>query len=122
MSVGAQVAPGGVELRPRRSEVVRGSQELQNGGLRALEAASTMIFRLRHGLSSLVVFGLWEGKFLAEEGLASWRAVSGAEGRPALQNSGLRAPADAWRGGHTSAFLDGRVLDASGSVVVLGLF
>ena len=32
-----QVAPGGVELRPRRSLEVRGSPELQNGGLRALE-------------------------------------------------------------------------------------
>ena len=29
-----QVAPGGVELRPRRSLEVRGSLELQNGGLR----------------------------------------------------------------------------------------
>ena len=34
-----QVAPGGVELRPRRSQEVRGSPELQNGGLRALEEA-----------------------------------------------------------------------------------
>ena len=34
-----QVAPGGVELRPRRSLEVRGSPELQNGGLRALEEA-----------------------------------------------------------------------------------
>ena len=34
-----QVAPGGVELRPRRSQEVKGSPELQNGGLRALEEA-----------------------------------------------------------------------------------
>ena len=34
-----QVVPGGVELRPRRSLEVRGSPELQNGGLRALEEA-----------------------------------------------------------------------------------
>ena len=34
-----QVAPGGVELRPRRFQEVRGSPELQNGGLRALEEA-----------------------------------------------------------------------------------
>ena len=33
------VAPAGVELRPRRSQEVKGSQELQNGGLRALEEA-----------------------------------------------------------------------------------
>ena len=37
-----QVAPGGVELRPRRSLEVRGSPELQNGGLRALEEAWMM--------------------------------------------------------------------------------
>ena len=34
-----QVAPGGHELRPRRSLEVRGSLKLQNGGLRALEEA-----------------------------------------------------------------------------------
>ena len=34
-----QVAPGGVKLRPGRSQEVRGSPELQNGGLRALEEA-----------------------------------------------------------------------------------
>ena len=33
------MAPGGVELRPRRSQEVKGSSELQNGGLRALEEA-----------------------------------------------------------------------------------
>ena len=33
------VAPGGVELRPRRSQEVKGSSELQNGDLRALEHA-----------------------------------------------------------------------------------
>ncbi len=48
LSVGVQVAPGGVELRPRRSQVVRGSLELQNGGLRAPGAVSTIISRLRH--------------------------------------------------------------------------
>ena len=32
-----QMAPEGVELRPWRSLEVRGSPELQNGGLRALE-------------------------------------------------------------------------------------
>ena len=34
-----QVAGGGVQLRPRRSQEVKGSLELQNGGLRALEEA-----------------------------------------------------------------------------------
>ena len=33
------VAPGDVELRLRRSLELRGSPELQNGGLRALEEA-----------------------------------------------------------------------------------
>ena len=35
----AQVAPGDVELCPRKSLEVRGSPELQNGGLRALGEA-----------------------------------------------------------------------------------
>ena len=34
-----QVVPGGVELRPMRSQEVRGSPKLQNGGLIALEEA-----------------------------------------------------------------------------------
>ena len=34
-----QVAPGGVELRPWRSQEVKGSPELQNGGLKAVEEA-----------------------------------------------------------------------------------
>ena len=55
-SVRVQVAPGGVELRPRRSQEPRGSLELQNGSLRALAKASKMISRWRHFLSSLVVF------------------------------------------------------------------
>ena len=49
------VAPGGVDLRPWRSQEVRGSQELQNGGLRALEEARDD-FLLEAFLSSLVVF------------------------------------------------------------------
>ena len=36
---GVQVAQGGVRLRPRKSQELRGSLELQNGGLRALEEA-----------------------------------------------------------------------------------
>ena len=42
------MAPGGVEQRPRRSQEVEGSLELQNGGLRALEEAWMMTFCLRH--------------------------------------------------------------------------
>ena len=37
-----------VRLASRRSEEVRGSLELQNGGLRALKVAWMMIVRLRH--------------------------------------------------------------------------
>ena len=33
------LCPGGSELRPWRSQEVKGSPELQNGGLRALEEA-----------------------------------------------------------------------------------
>ena len=53
---GVQVAAEGVELRPRRSQEARGSLELQNGGLRALKEAWIKTFRLKHSLSSLVVF------------------------------------------------------------------
>ena len=57
-----QVAPGDVELRPRRSQEVRGSLELQNGGLRALEEAWMTTFRLRH-------FPVKSGRFLCLFGL-----------------------------------------------------
>ena len=43
-----QVVPGGVQQHPWRSLEVRGSPELQNGGLRALEEAWMTTFRLRH--------------------------------------------------------------------------
>ena len=39
-----RVAPGAVKLRPRRSQEVRGSLELQNGGPRALNEAWMMTF------------------------------------------------------------------------------
>ena len=60
-----QVAPGGVELRPRRSQEVRGSPELQNGGLRALEEAWMTIFCLRH-------FPVKSGRFLCFWGVSRW--------------------------------------------------
>ena len=43
-----QVARGGVELRPRSFLELRGSSELQNGGLRALEEAWIITSRSRH--------------------------------------------------------------------------
>ena len=60
-----QVAPGGVELRPRRSQEVRGSPELQNGGLRALEDVWMMTFCLRH-------FSVKCGRFLCVWGVSRW--------------------------------------------------
>ena len=51
-----QVAREGNELRPRKSLEVRGSLELQNGGLTALEDAWMIIFDRGIFLSSLVVF------------------------------------------------------------------
>ena len=48
------MAQGGVDLGPRKFQEVRGSPELQNGGLRALEDAWMTISRFRHFLSGLV--------------------------------------------------------------------
>ena len=50
--------PGGVEQRPRMSQEVKGSLELQNGGLRALEEAWMINFpghltSVRKGFRSL---------------------------------------------------------------------
>ena len=49
------VAPGGVDLRSWNSQEVKGSPELQNGGLRALEDAWMTTFRVRHFLVKSVV-------------------------------------------------------------------
>ena len=59
------VVPGGVDLRPWRSQEVRGSPELQNGGLRALEEAWMTTFRLRH-------FSVKSGRFLCSWGVSRW--------------------------------------------------
>ena len=56
-SVWLQVAPGAVKLRPRRTQEVRGSPELQNGGPRALNEARLTTFWLRH-------FAVKSGRFL----------------------------------------------------------
>ena len=93
-----QVAPGGVELRPRRSHEVRGSLELQNGGLRALEEAWMTTFRLRrYPVKSghfLCLFGRVQG-WLREV----WQDQEHSQevrGSPELQNGGLRALEEAW--------------------------
>ena len=60
-----QVVPGGVELRSRRSQDFRGSPELQNGGLRALEEAWIRTSSLRH-------FPVKSGCFLCFWGVSRW--------------------------------------------------
>ena len=73
-----QVGSGGIELSPRRSQEVRGSLELQNGSLRALEEAWMTTFRLRNfPVKSGRFLCLWAGTRLAEGSLARSRAVSG---------------------------------------------
>ena len=69
-SVCLQVAPGALKLRPRRSQEVRGSPELQNGGPRALNKAWLTTSWLRH-------FPVKSGRFLC----FFWRLLAGlAEG------------------------------------------
>ena len=74
------MAPGGVELRPRRSLEVRGRLELQNGGLRALgeawddfliEAACCQVWSGSVLLGRLQVAHGWR------LGLEAWRLVAG---------------------------------------------
>ena len=55
-SVRVKVAPGSVELRQRKSQKLRGSLELPKSSLKVLKKVWMMIFRLRHFLSSYVVF------------------------------------------------------------------
>ena len=69
------MAPGGVELRPRRSQEVKGSPELQNGGLRALEDAWDD-FLLEAFCCQVCSFFVLLGRFkLVSEGveLSPWR-------------------------------------------------
>ena len=91
------MAPGGVELRPRRSQEVRGSPELQNGGLRALEEAwDDFLFEAFscQACSFSVLLGRLK---LVPEGveLRPWRSLE-VRGSPDLQNGGLRALEEAW--------------------------
>ena len=61
LSFRLQVAPGSVELRPGRSQEVRGSPQLQNGGLRALEEAWMTTFCLRHFPVKFLAIFWWKG-------------------------------------------------------------
>ena len=86
-----QVAPRGVELGPRRSQELKGSPELQNGGLRASEDAWMTISRLRH-------FSVKSGRFLCFGGVQVAQGVVEPgprrslelRGSPELQSGGLR--------------------------------
>ena len=92
------MTPGGVKLRLRRSQEVRGSLELHNGGLRALEEAWMTTSRLRHFPVKcgrfMCLFGrvqgwlreVWQGRGQSKE----------VQGSLELQNGGLRALEDAW--------------------------
>ena len=88
---------GRAELGPGRSQELRGSPELQNGGLTALEDAWMTISRLRH-------FHVKSGRFLcfwsvhvAQGGVdLGPRRSQEVRGSPELQNGGLRALEDAW--------------------------
>ena len=60
-----KLVPEGVELRPWRSLEVRGSPELQNGGLRALEEAWMTTFCLRH-------FSVKSDRLLCFRGVSRW--------------------------------------------------
>ena len=91
------MAPGGVELRPRRSQEVKGSQELQNGGLRASEEAWDD-FLLEAFSCQVCLFSVVLGRLkLVPEGveLRPWRSLE-VRGSPELQNGGLRALEEAW--------------------------
>ena len=62
---GVQVAPEGVELPPGRSQEVKGSLELQNGGQRALAERRMTTFYLRH-------FSVKSGRLLCFRGVSRW--------------------------------------------------
>ena len=75
------LCPGGSELRPWRSQEVKGSLELQNGGLRALEEAWITTFRSRHFSVKFGRFlGFWRleaGRCRLEAGAGGWRLEDG---------------------------------------------
>jgi len=87
-----QVVPGGVELRPRRSLEVKGSPELQNGGLRALEEAWDD-FLLEAFSCQVWSFSVLLGRFQMVPGGVELRPRRSLEvrGSPELQNADLRA-------------------------------
>ena len=92
-----KLVPEGVELRPRRSLEVKGSPELQNGGLRALEEARDDFLLETFSCQVCSFFVLLGRLKLAPGGVAlrPWRSLE-VRGSPELQNGGLRALEEAW--------------------------
>ena len=87
-----KLVPEGVELRPWRSLEVRGSPELQNGGLRALEETWDD-FLLEAFPCQVCSFSVVLGRLmLVPEGveLRLWRSLK-VSASPELQNGGPRA-------------------------------
>ena len=91
------MAPGGVQLRPRRSQEVRGSPELQNGGLRALEEAWDD-FLIEAFSCQVWLFSVLGGRLQVAPGGVELRPRRSQEvrGFPELQNGSLRALEEAW--------------------------
>ena len=85
-------APGGIELHQRRSQQVRGSPELQNGGLRALEEA-WHDFLLQAPSCQVWSFSVLRGRVQVAVGGLELRPRRSREVRGSLepQNGGLRA-------------------------------
>ena len=97
MVLGRLKLPEGVELRPWRSLEVRGSPELQNGGLRVLEEAWDD-FLLDAFSCQVCSFSVFLGRFkLVPEGveLRPWRSLE-VRGNPELQDTGLRVLEEGW--------------------------
>ena len=106
------MAPGGVELRPRRSQEVRRSPELQNSGLRALEEAwddllleafscqvwSFSMHQVEAFSCQVWSFSVLLGRLQVAPGGVELRPRRSLEvrGSPGLQNGGLRALGEAW--------------------------
>ena len=70
--------------------MVRGSLELQNGGLRALEEASLTTFRLRHFLFDRYLYVLWGVQVAPRSVELRLRRSQELRGSLKLQSGGLR--------------------------------
>ena len=86
-----------MELRPWSSLEVRGSPELQNGGLRALEEVWDDDLLEAFSCQACSFFVVLVRLMLVPEGveLRPWRSLE-VRGSPELQNGGLRALEEAW--------------------------